>query len=63
MIAAVGPGIVFLHVNSWMTNGSDRAPVKTAEVYDQIRSNISYVFIQLAWLEYKGVQWLTFVVG
>ena len=34
MIAAVGPGVIFLNVNRGMADGSDRAPVQPSEVHD-----------------------------
>src|SRR5690349_18517589 len=46
-----------------MTDSSDRAPVKPAEVHDQIRSDISDVLVKLARLEDERFQRLTLVVG
>ena len=49
VIAAVRSGVIFLHVNCRVADGSNRTPEESAEVNDQIRRNVAHILVEFLW--------------
>src|SRR2546428_8519029 len=45
VIAAVRTSVVFLDMNSGMTYGPNRTPIKTAEMNDQVRRHVAHIAV------------------
>src|SRR5580700_5675763 len=62
MIAAIGTRVVFLNINIGITDSTNRAPIQSAEMHNQIRGNITNGVVDLLWFKNKGVKRLTLIV-
>ena len=62
MIAANGTRVVFLNINIGITDSTNRAPIQSAEMHNQIRGNIANGVVDLLWSKNKGVKRLTLIV-
>src|SRR5260370_18254348 len=63
VVAGVGAGAVLLDVEAAVAHAADGTPVESAEVNDEIGSDVAHVAIDLLGLEDEGVERATLGIG
>jgi len=53
VVAGVRSGVILFNVNASVTNTADGAPVKSAEVNDEVGRDVAHVLVDLSRLEDK----------